>query len=412
MKNFGPIRGWWTLPSERGISTIKSNLNKGNYHKFYQRVYTKEFIKEYLQSEDRYSSKHKLFAKDATIVNNEDEEEVSFSDFRTELHDLSKDGYECNTFQIKPLISFMLKELQRSTEINKELYSPLLRLSRFFNKFHTRWKYKAKDFIPFLEDLSIGNITIKRITHNDDSDNHTAYVDENLWDIFKDQFVIFKKDFELVKRLFSDEYIIPIYESAYVWGVKFEGRGDKYYEFKDPTNNHSYGKDKENLEFFPSNPRNNWREKYFAKLTNKDVSSLCLVKDEDKNALHFCQINNFSKLREPMEPLLKDICFAMVVTRHCENVKMQGPQKKQYDNLYKSNLSFDPKLSIVKLKYIYPCPLAVVHLDENKNPINPYNNKKKTTSLLFFLLYRNRAMLIDNPTLNETLLQTDYISGS
>jgi len=56
MKEFGPLRGWWTLPSERAISSIKQNLNRGNNRKYYRRVYRREFIKEYLKANDKYST--------------------------------------------------------------------------------------------------------------------------------------------------------------------------------------------------------------------------------------------------------------------------------------------------------------------------------------------------------------------
>lgn len=396
LRKFGPIRGWWTLPSERGISIVKRNLSKGNYHKFYQRVYKKEFIKEYFQSEEKYSSKQTLFAKDPTIVN-EEEEEVSFSDFKTELGDFS-DDYECNTFQVKPLIEFMLKELHNKTTTNKILCSPLLRLHCLFKKFYVS---KFQDFIQFLEELSEGNISIRQIS----SDDPTAYISEKAWELIKDNCAILKKDLIFTERLFSDEYIIPIYKTAFIWGIKFQGRGQDYFEFQEPTNDNSYGKQFETLEYFPSNARNNWRGKHFPKLNSKDVSSLCLVKNEDIDRLHFCQINAFSKIDDMMEPLLSNTTFAIVITRDCNNVNQLGPQDRAFPNLYKSNLTYDHMLSIVKLKYIYPCPLAIVHMDENKAPINPNDDKTRTKSLLFFLLNRNRAMLIDNESINNNLLK-------
>lgn len=399
IRKFGPIRGWWTLPSERGISTIKRNLNKGNYHKFYQRVYTKEFIKEYFQFEERYSSKQNLFANDSTIFN---DEEISFSDFRSELVDFS-DEYECNMFIIKQIVGFMLNELLSKTTTNKELCSPLLRLHFFFKQNHLLFR---QDFISFLEALSEGNIIIDQLTHID----NTPYIHQDAWNTVKGTLAILKKDFKFIKCLFSDEYSIPIYKSALVWGTKFKGRGEEYFESQEPTDDNAYGKQWETIEHFPSNSRNNWKGKNFPKLSNKDVSSLCLVRDEqNKNDLHFCQINAFSKINDRMEPLLSDTAFAIVVTRECDNVKLQGTKERTFANLYRSNLTYDPKLSIVKLRNIYPCSLAVVHLDENRNPINPNDNKTQTKSLLFFLLNRNRAMLIDNETINHQM-ENDLIN--
>jgi len=406
LRKFGPIRGWWTLPSERGISIIKQNLGKGNYNKFYRRIYQKEYVKEYLKSKDRYSLRCKLFAKDNTI--DEDEQQLSFSDFRTELGERRRGGHSCNLFQIRNLVEFMLNELNEMTSESKELHSPLLRLHFYFKKFSSLYNNKSKNFLSFLEYLSCSRKLFD--PHNFVEDDHpcNGSVDEESWSNLKkiymvknESYFIFRKDFNFIEVLFSEHYRISYYTKAYIWGVLFKGMGNEYYEEKDPTDDYSYGMDTTSLEYFPSNEKNDWRRNDI-KLTSKAVSSLCLVRINQDEDIYFCQINNFSKLNDPMEPLLQGITFAIVVTRNCTNVKLHGENLK-YKNLYKSNLTFLPTLSIVKLIHIYPCPLAVVHMDESMTPLKP-NEETKTANLIFFLLYRNRELLIDNKTINQISL--------
>jgi hypothetical protein len=406
MKEFGPLRGWWTLPSERAISSIKQNLNRGNNRKYYRRVYRREFIKEYLKANDKYSSNHNLYSKDSTI---EIKDEVSFSDFRTKLgKDRKREVF--NAFQIKEYLQFMLNELNTISSINNELHSPLLRLQHFFLKIHKLnlfcdIKFTKNDFTYFLEVLS-NSEAVFPLVEDDNYDN--SEVDEVSWNEIKNERKLFKKDFEFVKRIFSRKYIFDICNTAYIWGIQFQGRGSDYYEENEPTDNRStrYGIQSSQVEYFPSNRKNDWkRNGNTLNLTSQDVSSLCLVRKPslkpDKPAeLHFCQINNFSVVKEPMEPLLKGISFAIVVTRDAHNVTFKC--NRTFENLYESELKFVPNPTIVNIKDIYPCPLAVVST-EDTTPMQLNETESNPNKLIFFLLHRNRAILIDNNNLNSTI---------
>lgn len=389
------------------------HLNRGNNHQYYRRVYRREFIQEYIKASDRYSSKKKLYAKDATI---EDMDEVSFSDFRTVLgKNKSNKKLIFNAFQTKEYLQFMIQELNKTSAINNELYSPLLRLQYFFLKIYrlnlfSGLKFKKDDLPYFLEILSNSeDLRSLEIDLVDDDNHNNSEVDEKTWIAIKDERKIFKKDFEFVKYIFSSKYIIPFYDRALIWGIEFQGRGQEYHEFEKPTDNRSMRYGVQNLEYFPSNNKNNWRRNNIPQLTSKDVSSLCVVRKPETKELNFCQINTFGKINEPMEPLINDILYAVVVTRDCDNVKFKG--KRFFENLYESELKFVPNPSIVNLRDIYPCPLAVIHMKNNnitkqKTPINVNDTETKQFTLLFFLLHKNRAILIDNEEIKNKMQYT------
>ena len=123
------------------------------------------------------------------------------------------------------------------------------------------------------------------------------------------------------------------------------------------------------------------------------ASSLCMVQGTVVKGkkfditLRFCQVNMFGIIGEPMEELIDKTLFAFVVTRDCSNTTLNVNSKShKLDNLYSSKLSFAETPTIINVKDIYPCPLAVV----------PNND---VDEVLVLLLQRNRQKLLDNNTI-------------
>lgn len=409
MKSFGPIRGWWTLPAERAIAVVKRKLTHGNYHNYYKRVYSKEFNDEYRSANERFSSKSKLFKGARIHINT-----ISFSDFRNELINYEGD-YVLSPYQVEEYVKFMLTELEKITDANAELYSPLLRVYSYFIRYRTSNVFQlgektqkfrktefADKFLPWL----LNNSENVQFLADDEANPNSGTVEQASWTLLLDSKMIFKKDFLHLKRIYSKNYKVPYYKSALVWGVNFRARGIDFLELDQPILRGNYGQqDKENI---PSNNRNDWKNTTVI-FDNLVASSLCIVRKHghnETNILHFCQINYFSRINEPMETLIHGKMFCHVVTRDCSELALKVNSKTvNYENLYKSDLNFVTSLTLVDIKDIYPCPLAITPCDNYGEPITV--NKKRTInnvkaeSLLIMLLERNRQSIIDKQEINS-----------
>lgn len=340
---------------------------------------------------------------------------MSFSDFRNELIDYEGD-YLLTPFQFEEYIIFMLTEIENINCANKELQSPLFRVYSYFLRYRTsnmfqidekQQKFRISEFADkFLPQLLRNSENELSILANDEEHPNSGIVEQISWNKLIDNKMLFKKDFRHLKKFYNKTYKIPYYKRALIWGVKFRARGIDFLELNEPTLKGNYGQqDKESV---PSNNKNDWKSTNIV-YDNLLASSLCLVRKHgaNENIIHFCQINSFSRINEPMEPLLHGKLICTVVTRDCSGLelKVHSKQNVKYENLYKSNLIFLPTLTMVDIKDIYPCPLAITPLDKDGEPViinrKTCLNNTKTESLLIMLLERNRQVIIDNQEINS-----------
>lgn len=413
IKKFGPVRGWWTLPSERGIAIIKRKLTEGNYHKYYKRVYTNEFTDEFLESVERYSTKQELYQSTRDDV-------TTFSDFQTDLlyENRNENRYTLSVYQIKEYIKFMLNEFGKVdlSDNVKELRSPLLRIQKYFET-NSRsgnftdgngksWKFNKSEFVDFLEKLSNNSINDLQYVLEEDENNSVGTVSQKAWDKVQKNNKIFKKDFQFIQKLFDMTYHVSFFRKALIGGIKFRGRGVDYLEIDEPKRQNIYGQLSEHEVFSPSNSNNDWKAERNKKTKEeallKAASSLCMVKNairkgkkSDGINMHFCQVNMFGRIHEPMEELINKTLFAFVVTRDCTNVSLRvNSNYHSFENLYSSKLTFLTTPTIVNIKDIYPCPVAIAPKQSGVN------------ELLIILLQRNRQKLLDKDIINQLYTET------
>lgn len=390
IKKFGPVRGWWTLPAERGIAVIKRNLTEGNYHMYYKRVFQREYIKEFIQANETYSSKEKLYRKSFTIT---EDKVASFSDFKIELlcNSKQKDTYYASEFQFKQYVTFLVETIE-NLDVGfsaKVLNSPIYRMYLFFNANKKQFTledtgsnkhFQSNQFYEFLKHaINIKNLPIIQ------GGDLNEITDVEYEQIISGNFIM-EKDLQYVSTLLSTEH--EIYMKAVIWGVEFQGRGQQYCEISLPSKTYRYGIQREHAELIPSNNLNVLKKPKNIKALS--VSSMCLINLQPN--LYLCHINFFSKINAPGEIYLHGIPYAFVTSWDCSIISIT--QDSKYSNLYSSKLSYLSSPYYVQLRNIYPCPVAAVPMDENDKPLC-HNEITKMESILFFLLNRNRVCVID-----------------
>jgi hypothetical protein len=425
IKEFGPLRGWWTFPSERSISQIKKEMggNKGGKsfaRRVYQREYSNEFMKQqnlYKDEESLYRDKHFFsFKNENTKVFTAYKTEVIWSDNpRTQPILIDFSEYETQEFllflinQMSIIQPDHVKRIQQST-----LYRLYVSFNYHIDKKHNmrlndfkRAKFDDSDFRLFLNNLYNTKATIDpQLVINSNNDK----VDIQMFCECKGKRFMLK-DLELI-----DYYLktittnISVSNKAFIWGTKFNARGCHYREYNKYTMiNMRYGAQNEKIQKH-SNFLNDLSKNFYLKRVYS--SWFKSKKRNDDNEVNMGQLNCFFVLNIDEEPIVNKLSIAMVTMRETTEVSILPNNIKQqniYQNLFKStgNIRIDNNFIFELLHNIYPTDIVVAPMKKSilNNSYLPVLKTKKDIPkcYMLFQLNRNHCCILDNPDILSKL---------
>jgi hypothetical protein len=430
IKQFGPLRGWWTLPSERSIAQIKREMgsNKGGRN-FAKKVYKREYSKEFLKQKEIYENKESLFRDKNFFVKKENNNEQSFTSYKTEVlwHDKYKPPIidSLTKYEIQEYLSFLIDlicNIQRN-EYERIQLSPLYRLFMSFKYYRNNYKNlrdedgnkvqkfskDATDFSNFLESLSVSNIH-ECLLLNDE--------DDKLF-ILNQGKCFMRNDLPLINYyLFQITSNIAVSNKALIWGTKFNARGREFKE-NDQYSMIPFDYGSDILTQKRNNDLNNLSENYNLKRVYSSwfKSNNGLVYDYDDNDgvdvdddINIGQFNCFFTLDIDQEPILNHLPVALVTMRETNKVLMfkYNDQNKKinkdyyYENLFQSyeNIKLNSNNCIFQLLYsIYPVEITCAPQKISTfNTLSPVckTSKEKPECYMHFQINRNHLCILDN----------------
>lgn len=414
IKQFGPLRGWWTFPSERSIAQIKREMgsNKGGRN-YVKKVYEREYSKEFMLQKEMYKDKESVFRDKHFFVKKDDNIEMSFTGYKTEIlwNDNPKSKstiIDLSRYEIQEFLLFLINQmiLIQPDENERFILSPLYRLYfsyKFYGKNYKLLKFNDgtkvqkfckddSDFVSFLESLINSNIPDELLIIDDD---------EELF-IKNEGKMYLKNDLPLIAYyLYSITSNIHVSNKALIWGTKFNSRG---YEFREkdkysilPTGygaNTTYQKRQNDL----NNMSDNFHMKrvYSSWFRSKNINS-----DEE---LHIGQNNCFFELHIEHEIILNKLPISMVTMREVDHIFMLKSNNKNYyyENLFKSTetIKLSSSNCIFQLLYnIYPMEITCAPMKQSiNNTLSPVS-KTSTDKPICYIhsqLNRNYRCILDN----------------
>lgn len=391
IRQFGPLRGWWSFPAERSMSEIKTNVVKGGVS-YYIPVARKQFYSNFAKLRHIYNNKDKCFPIEKGKYDEEDGE-VSFGDFRTEvIFNRDKVTY-LPDYHKQRLVLFLVEECKRlcSDERIRTEKSPLYRLYQHFNHQKKQMRLNRGEFYDWVLTFVFFNrkehVSLAKLPK--DFDDFEQYTSNNVY---------FQEDWEFACNLVENEVCIS--DRAYIYGTRFKARGIECSE-QSPlvAVTERYGAQPILIH---SNENNSLLSHAFEKRSYSSWCKLLRESNDRKNNTDeiFCQINYFFKLNLRGDGLLNGHSVANVTARKTFQIS---------PNLYEIKLS-DPtniysEIIFVGIYNIFPSPIATVVFNDNaRNTIENISElesilQKAPNSLIslkLFSLDRSRdAILID-----------------
>lgn len=419
IKQFGPLRGWWTLPSERSIAQIKREMggNKGgrNYPK---RVYKREYSKEYLRQREIYLNKDNLYQDKQYYFKRNNIEE--FTGYKMEViwnnnpkykhTKINLSEYECENYLTFLILQTKLIQPDEEKRIQD---SPLYRLfiSYCYYRNDTTLKYndgkRAKveniGLRLFLRNLNNSFLSDELLIGNDGD------VDVEEADVKAFSLNAGKKFIR--NDLNSIEYYLDIVTThisvsnkAIIWGTKFTARGEEYRETdKYIIADKRYGAQND-IEQIHDNNLNDLSNNYFIKRVYSSWFKSSGTDNSNKSI--FGQLNCFFIIDMKKEPILHNLPVAMVTMRETNKVrilKTNTNQEQYYENLYQSTglLRKNSHHTFKLMHNIYPTGIVVAPMKKStlNNSFLPImkSSRDKPYCYMLFQLNRNHCCLLDNP---------------
>jgi hypothetical protein len=417
----GPLRCHTTLPMERHMIKVKSNVITGG-SSFAQAASKKEFSQELFDLSDKYKDDRYAFVhgdndRSSGCYSLDDDNNYAYSDFSMKLLKKNQKQSECIVsnyynndtssmmYHRQGLLDFIINE-GNELQSQPEIISPLFRFYLLFTALKSDSDCRKVNMISRSTTFAQWLYSVVCI------ENEQEYIQ------FKEFFISFSNlhninivdnDFSVVWEIESLFNTMETYESAYIWGTFFKSRGYEYAEWGDPQlvpATTAYGSERIKIANNEHNQlKTTWRDK---RQSRSWCRIFCKNITKANNRNQQCgQINYFFRLNIPSDKLLNGIPVAAITKRKCTNVSRRHgvphtPGESYFENLFEVDCKdctlFDPRHRFVAAYNIFSCPLAVVALDDSKKPCpNPKMVSSDTiiyaSILLLYMLRRERECI-------------------
>lgn len=417
----GPVKNYWTLPSERAMGAIKSNVIKGGKN-FEAAACKKEFAQELAKATSFYSiddlTLHSEYIrKDPTSLNG-----FVYSDFIFRLRNKrnAQLDLEFTPFEMNNLLEFLVEELSNVHNSDDKSYllhsSTLYRIHKSFSLHQSLLQDEEKQ-IPNFYQFACNLDHFKKYPQLQ-LDELPAV--EDIVVNLQEGLRFVASDYAAMKSILNKlRQPINVYRSALLWGVRFEARGAMYREFeieKENQQQRRYGA--QAIVYEPSNAKNFLQREYntdpvqygsWCKVYTMQSTPQCNTTTTPQCSLG--QLNCFMRLILPEEKLINGLCLASITMRKAEFVKRNARfdySPNYYENLLQvdcdDNKSMRFDQPFVALYNIYPTPLAMSAWTISNTihkAIKKYDNRYERnatqqelpTKLLFYVLERQKESL-------------------
>jgi hypothetical protein len=413
----GPLRGWWTLPSERAVGKMKSTVPIGglNADKTAINRYMQMEASKLITSYDFNISDKEKFLKNqhydglvgklwASVECENGRNKLKFTDKRIILgkKQLESKNLNWNDFENNCFVDILVRSiLDRSTNyldaINKSAYYRIYYFHIFHQKASNRPKNATKPpslFTDFLMNLK----TLLNTKNGYTCILRDNYPDKSIMELLELGYFL-REDIPLVNSLIEG-WKVRIFNDAFIFGTKFAGRGFYAREFYVGG---AYNRTE------PLNPlndlKNNWinpihysswcrYRKHENKVGIQDEIAIFGINYSSKTV--YGQINSFLQLYLPLDGLLNGLVIASVTSR--KSVNHYGVSYIYPENSWINNESF------VLATDILAVPIGIVGFDtsgsihskqkpleyqkikkNNNNNNNNNNNKQRCHSKPFHI---------------------------
>jgi hypothetical protein len=404
IKIAGPLRCTSTLPIERHMTALKNNIILGGTS-FYKPATYKEMAHELHELTMNFKTNCSPFEHQSERYKKGSTGEVYYSDYHCRLKNKDNVTGSLSTYEQRQLLDFLVEEIKRlEPNYNSRLAnSSLFRLYECFQKcvslkiettifIFRDWMYR---FELFYRDQYEAYKIIKDCCMKIRGDNDAPILRES--------------DFETIPVIFSQFQALTIYRTATIWGTEFQSRGQNYAESKKRNKrkiNNVYGSEKV---FSASNSLNELAFQYH---DQNGVKTWCKLYIENAaTSYKICgQLNYFFVLKLSHDYILDGLPIANVTQRKANLVRRRKTNHGDmgftfYENLYEvdcqDNISMIFDELFIALYNIYSCPMAMVALNMNREPIQPISKyraasnctKETAHKLLLYALKRERESL-------------------
>ena len=336
----GPVRHFSTLGNERALGIIKRFMPNGganmefivfmrylNYEAScmddaYDFEFTEEgIVKSSIVSKVNYSIKQ--------CVDEVDGHEKDVLCFTDELFEMQNPSTGYTTIQLTgEETSELFEAIKCSVELRTVDYKDALQKSFIF-RILACYEHRFHDKEELDEHLNLKNITFEQwlqylITHLEEGYfkiglyiiEKDPATDEEIFEEIVTRHGVYRRDTENIMLLQDTNWIVSLFDSALIFGTKFNCRGFNKRESRiDARRRYGVeGKKSETIFHVPTNDYNklpnNWHYTY-------DNSSWCKyrVYNKDEEVYRYCQINSFIQISMPFDSFVDGTCFASITSR-------------------------------------------------------------------------------------------------
>lgn len=418
----GPLRNFWTLPSERALCTIKRNVVKKG-RSWEAPASRKQFAQELSKLSTTYSTQDLTQHSECfTRLPGDRIDMFKYSDFKFKLfNDRQSVHYiQLTNYEKDRLLLFLVDELKRLEEDEHTLYfvSLLYRMHKSY-EFHK---------------ISMETKCIE--TNKKTRPTFYEFICTYQSNIYTENGLLYKKKLtqeKIVSKNLINGRLIPfqdlqdateldvwlsqpisVYNKAFIWGVQLDGRGETFRETnkgaKKRLENHSWAAF---MEFEPSNEFNNLNLHYGTK-----PGSWCKVfchQDGARDKFKAGQLNCFFQVLCPKDALIDKLCIASVTMRKTKLVERRKEEENDYDDNFYENLlevdcdntSINYNAMFTSVYNISPTPMAMAAWKDSKpvilkdgKALKKSHGNHRPNKLYLYALSRSRECIFSTDCLN------------
>jgi hypothetical protein len=392
IRQFGPVKGWWTLYGERAMSVLKEFVPQGGAS-FYKTVLDRYIKHEVSTMNKMYNSAQELFdtAGEGHLkygVNTDFYEAFNFPYIYKGRMEAKNKRDDClmktlTTFDLYYILEMIFIEVERRCKSFAAAIkvSSIYYCARYYNLYilskekasnsnHTsfisrfiRWCVMDGDALSSWVALN-RELVIPAGHYRAQQSSDTV-----IMNAFENQLIYI----ECIEAAFSLKKIkVKMFKFALVANVKLRGRGWEFRESNNPTVESNYGREQRHVQYIPVNENCNKLRKCWSR--KDQYSSWCAlqtdeliigdISDKWKNAnlnqlferverKLFAQINSFMLLTVEHEPFLTNYPLVSVTCRYYETVNNVHKVSAQDKESYVENRHFVP------FYHVLPTQIAV-----------------------------------------------------
>lgn len=303
MREFGPVRGWWTLAGERFMAKIKkfcptggANCLKVLYHRFISYENNAKFNytvdHKFIDNIGRYSDNMIKFTGTKAIISNFYWNDWTKNKFYSYLYDYA------NTLELDEI--FLKSPFMRVYETYKSIKA-------IRNKTWNFWEWLQFVCMP-----GGGQNYFSALVY---LDVHTLSNQEMRAEIKLGS--IFLSDMDFIEALYF--FRPTIYCSGTIKGIEQRGRGVECSEYKSALKAKKWGGVTELL--IPSNDKNDllkhWNDSnQYSSIVKFNNWKIGVTTKKNTGAIEYGQVNYFFRFVMPLDTILHNLGFSNITARH------------------------------------------------------------------------------------------------